>query len=68
MHHVIHIAWSWATRPENRFTDFLLLWGLAAGLVVLGTGAYDAWKADLAWLGWDLRHRRPWRHSDREPH
>ena len=58
MYAIIHIAESWATRSENRFMVFLLLFAMIGGLVVLGTSAYHAWKADLPWLGWDLRRRR----------
>ncbi len=60
MHDMIQIAWSWASEPENRFMVFLLLCGLTVGLVLMGTSAYDAWRADLPWMGWDLR-RNQWR-------
>jgi hypothetical protein len=68
MHQAIHMAWVWATKPEDRFMDFLLLCGLVAGIVLLGTSVYDAWKADLPWMGWDLRRRKLWRSSGRRPH
>jgi hypothetical protein len=58
MHSVIEHLWAWTTHPENRFMLFLLLGGIAAGLVVLATSAYDAWKVDQPWLGWDLRRRK----------
>ena len=58
MHALLHIAESWATKSENRFMVLLLLFAMIGGLVVLGTSAYHAWKADLPWLGWDLRRRR----------
>ena len=58
MHDLGLIAWSWATERENRFMVFLLLFGLAGGLVIIGTSAYHAWKANLPWMGWDLRRKR----------
>jgi hypothetical protein len=61
------IAWSWATERENRFMVFLLVFAIIGGLVVMGTSACHAWKADLPWLGWDLRRRRRWRSSEQEP-
>ena len=57
------IAWSWATERENRFMVFLLLFAILGGLIVMGTSAYDAWKADLPWVGRGLgrgRRRRFW--------
>jgi hypothetical protein len=65
MYDIEQIAWSWATERENRFMVFLLLFAALGGLVVLGTGANHAWKADLPWLGWDLRRGR--RSSEQEP-
>ncbi len=58
MHAMIHIAESWATRSENRFMVLLLLFAISGGLVVLGTSAYHAWKADLPSKGEDLKRRR----------
>jgi hypothetical protein len=58
MHDVIDIALKWAAERENRFMVFLLLFGLAGGLVIVGTSAYDAWRANLPWMGWDLRRKR----------
>lgn len=51
MHDMTQIAWTWATERENRFMVFLLVFAIIGGLVVLGTSAYHAWKADLPWLG-----------------
>jgi hypothetical protein len=41
MHDVIDIASKRAAERENRFMVFLLLFGLAGGLVIVGTSAYD---------------------------
>ena len=54
---MIHIAESWATQSENRFMVFLLLFAVIGGLVILGTSAYHAWKADLLSKGRDLKRR-----------
>ncbi len=68
MHDIGQIAWSWATERENRFMVFLLVFAIIVGLVVLGTDAYHAWKADQPWLRWDLRRRRQrWRSSQQKP-
>ena len=58
MHAMIHIAESWATERENRFMVFLLLFAVLGGLVILGTSAYHAWKADLPSKRGGLKHRR----------
>jgi hypothetical protein len=58
MYAMIHIAESWATKSENRFAVFLLLFAMIGGLVVMGTSAYNAWKADLPSKGGDPRRRR----------
>jgi hypothetical protein len=49
---------SWTTERENRFMVFLLLFAVIGGLVVLGTSAYHAWKADLSSKRGDLKRRR----------
>ena len=68
MHDMAQVAWSWATERENRFMVFLLVFAIIGGLVVTGTDAYHAWKANLPWLGWDLRRRRQrWRSSQQKP-
>ena len=66
MHAVTEGVLSWATERENRFMVFLLLFAIIGGLVVLGTSAYHAWKANLPWLGWGLRRRQRSRSSERE--
>ena len=58
MHEVIDMASNWAAERENRFMVFLLLFAVIGGLVVLGTSAYHAWKADLSSKRGDLKRRR----------
>ena len=57
MHDVIDMASNRAAEHENRFMVVLLLFGLAGGLIIIGTSAYNAWKAKLPWMGCDLRRK-----------
>ena len=53
-------------RAREPLYGLLLLFAIIGGLVVLGTNAYHAWKANLPWLGWGLRRRQRSRSSERE--
>ena len=65
MYAMIHIAESWVTGRENRFMVFLLLFAVIGGLVILGTSAYHAWKADLPSKSGDRKHGRARHPSER---
>jgi hypothetical protein len=62
MHDWVSSAWHWAN--DNAFTITVLWWFAFLLLIAAIHDAYEHWRDDLPWWGWDLRRLRRWRFED----
>jgi hypothetical protein len=59
---MVEAAFQWAR--DNLFATRALLVMVALLSVAAIHDAYEAWRDDLPWFGWDLRRVRRWRFDE----
>jgi hypothetical protein len=62
--HLIAGVWQWL--DETLLSTGAIWWLLPLALYATFADAYDSWKHDLPWWGWDLRRRQRWSRPEPE--